>query len=101
MTWEQHLFGNDEHVGLVPKLQARAKIIHRLSHMIPLNRLNLIAEGIFFSILNYCIEVYGNVWGLSIYNEQSRTNTALTREDNMKLQVLVNKVLRSLTGLGQ
>ena len=37
MTWEHH----DEHVGLVPKLQARAKIIHRLSHVIPLHRLNL------------------------------------------------------------
>merc|ERR1712105_402114 len=79
---------------------ARAKIIHRLSHMMPLQRLNMIAEGIFFSILNYCIEVYGNVWSLSTYDEQSRTNSAFTREDNMKLQVLVNKALRSLTGLG-
>ena len=101
MTWEHHLYGNDEHVGLVPKLQARAKIIYRLSHMMPQHRLNMIAEGIFFSLLNYCIEVYGNVWGLSTYDEQSRTNTAFTREDNRKLQVLVNKVLRSLTGLGR
>ena len=56
--------------------------LSRLSHMMPQHRLNMIAEGIFFSILNYCIEVYGNVWGLSIYDEQSRMNTACTKEDN-------------------
>ena len=26
------------------------------------------AEGMFFSLLNYCIEVYGNVWGLNSYD---------------------------------
>jgi hypothetical protein len=54
---------------------------------------------IFFSLLNYCIKVYSNVWGLQTYNEQDRKSTAFKKEDNMKLQVLVNKVLRSLTGL--
>ena len=44
----------------------------------PRDKLNTIADGIFFSLLNYCVEVFGNVWGL---------------------QILVNKVLRSLTGL--
>jgi hypothetical protein len=61
--------------------------------------LKTITEGIFFSLLNYCIEVFGNVWGLSSYDDQVRNSSAFRKEDNMKLQVLVNKVLRSLTGL--
>ena len=67
--------------------------------MMPKEKLNIIAKGIFFSLLNYCIEVYGNVWGLSTYDDQSRSSPALRKEDVLKLQVLVNKVLRSLTGL--
>ena len=65
----------------------------------PRDRLKIIAEGIFFSLLNYCIEVYGNVWGLATYHDQSRHSPALRKEDIQKLQVLTNKVLRSLTGL--
>ena len=65
----------------------------------PKDKLRIFAEGLFFSLLNYCIEVYGNVWGLQTYDEQDRKSTAFKKEDNMKLQVLVNKVLRSLTGL--
>ena len=65
----------------------------------PKERLNIITEGIFFFLLNYCIEVYGNVWGLMTYDDQSRHSPALRKEDILKLQVLVNKVLRSLTGL--
>ena len=59
----------------------------------------MMAEGIFFSVLNYAIEVYGNVWGVYSLDEHSRTSTAFTKEDNRKLQILVNKVLRCLTGL--
>ena len=59
----------------------------------------MISEGIFFSLLNYCIEIFGNVWGLDIYDEQTRRSIAYTKEDNMKLQVILNNVLRTLTGL--
>jgi hypothetical protein len=57
------------------------------------------AEGIFFSLLNYCLEVLSNVWGLDTYDETSRHSTAFRKVDNQKLQILVNKVLRALTGL--
>ena len=60
MTWEHHLYGNDDHKGLVQKLSQRAYVIWKLSKMMPRQRLKLITEGIFFSLLNYCIEVYGN-----------------------------------------
>ena len=65
----------------------------------PKERLNILAEGIFFSLLNYCIEVYGNIWGLPTYDDQARQSPALRKEDLLKLQILMNKVLRSLTSL--
>ena len=99
MTWQHHLLGNEEHKGLIPKLTQRANIIRKLSFIMPRDKLNNIAEGIFFSLLNYCIEVFGNVWGLATYDDVVRQSTAFKKEDNSKLQILVNKVLRSLTGL--
>ena len=99
MTWEHHLHGNDDHKGLIPKLAQRSKIIWKLSLVMPKEKLKMMAEGIFFSLLNYCIEVYGNVWGLATYDDQTRNSIAFTKDDNTKLQILSNKVLRSLTGL--
>ena len=99
MTWESHLYGNDEHKGLIPKLSQRAKLIQRLSLVMPKDKLKILAEGIFFSILNYCIQVYGNVWDLTMYNEKQNRSTAFTKDDNRRLQIIVNKVLRVLTGL--
>ena len=99
MTWENHLYGNSEYKGLIPKLSQRANYIWKLSSVMPRERLNILAEGIFFSLLNYCIEVYGNVWGLPTYDDQARQSPALRKEDLLKLQILTNKVLRSLTSL--
>ena len=99
MTWKDHLYGNKENRGLIPKLSQRASIIHKLSYIMPKDKLNTMAEGIFFSLLNYCVDIYGNVWGLPSYDDKVRKSTAFRKEDNAKLQVLVNKVLRSVTGM--
>ena len=82
MTWQHHLLGNEEHKGLIPKLTQRANIIRKLSFIMPRDKLNNIAEGIFFSLLNYCIEVFGNVWGLATYDDIVRQSTAFKKEDN-------------------
>ena len=95
MTWEHHLYGNKEYKGLIPKLSNRATLVWKLSSMMPQKRLKMIAEGIFFSLLNYCIEIYGNIWGLSTYDDHQRLSIAFTKDDNMKAQILVNKVLCS------
>ena len=99
LTWETHLTGNAEFKGLIHKLSYRAYLIHKLSKVMPKTRLKIIAEGIFFSILNYGIEAYGNVWGIPTFDDQQRSSPAFTKEDNRKLQILVNNVLRSITGL--
>ena len=49
----------------------------------------------FLSLLNYCIEIFGNVWGLGGYDEEVSQSRALIKEDNAKLQILVNTVFRS------
>ena len=48
-------------------------------------------------MLNYGIEIYGNVWGIFTLDQQHRKGVAFTKEDNRRLQILVNKVLRCLT----
>ena len=35
MTWEHHLYGNEEHKGLIPELSQRDNIIRKLSFMMP------------------------------------------------------------------
>ena len=99
MTWEHHIQGNRDNQGLIQKLSYRASLVYRLSKIMPQNRLKSFAEGIFFSILNYGIEVYGNVWGINADDEQEKNSPAFTKYDNRRLQILVNKVLRCLTGL--
>jgi hypothetical protein len=42
----------------------------------PKDKLNTMAEGIFFSLLNYC------VWGLPGYDDTVRKSTAFRKEDN-------------------
>ena len=60
--------------------------------MMPKDRLKTMAEGIFFSLLTYGIQVYGGVWGLDTLNfDESRTRS-FTKEDNHNLQVIMNKV---------
>ena len=55
LTWEHHLYGNEENQGLIPKLSQRANIIKKLSFVMPREKLKILAEGIFFSSLNYCM----------------------------------------------
>ena len=99
MTWDNHLYGNKDNKGLIEKLSYRAHLVNKLSKIMPKTRLKSFAEGIFFSILNYGIEAYGNVWGLNIYDDHVRNSPAFSKDDNRRLQIIVNKVLRCITGL--
>ena len=67
----------------------------------PRERFNTISQGLFYSKLIYCLQVIGNVWGLSANDETNRRYTAFTKEDNRKLQTLQNQVLRLKTGLSR
>ena len=70
-------------------------------HLMPRERFNTISQGLFYSKLIYCLQVIGNVWGLSANDKTNRRYTAFTKEDNRKLQTLQNQVLRLKTGLSR
>ena len=66
----------------------------------PREKLRILAEGVFFPFLNYCIQVYGHILlGQTEYNEQQIKSIAFTKDDNRRLQIMVNNVLRAMTGL--
>ena len=99
MTWQNHLYGDENNRGLIQKLSQRAGMIKRLSYIMPPHLLKIIANGIFFSLLSYGIQIYGSVSGLDTYLEGSGRHQAMTREDSHKIQVVMNIVLRALTKL--
>ena len=53
---------------------------------------DLIVNGLFMSVVRYCIHVFGNVWITPEDNE--RRFKAFTKRDNNRLQVLQNRVFR-------
>ena len=65
----------------------------------PLSRFKVVCQGLFYSKLSYCLQVMGNVWGLTNNDLVNRRYTAFCKSDNNKLQVLQNQVLRMKTGL--
>ena len=42
LTWYNHLHGNVEHQGLIPKLSQRAGLVRKLSSLMPPERLRMI-----------------------------------------------------------
>ena len=97
MTWHSHLYGNAEHAGLISKLSQRAGLVRKLSWVMPPDRLRVVANGIFFSLLSYGLQIYGIVSRVVEYSEGSGRHTSLTRDDSHKIQVVMNVVLRALT----
>ena len=58
--------------------------------------MKLLASGLFYSKLSYCLPLYVSTWGLDRYRDiVTRTNT-FTKEDNRKLQVIQNHLCRML-----
>ena len=53
------------------------------------------AEGLFFSVLNYGIEVYANVWFSATLNDQTRNSTSFIKK---KKQKATNSCLESAVG---
>ena len=53
----------------------------------------MIANGLFTSLVNYCLPGFGNVW----FNGDDTKSMSFTKEDCRKLQVLQNKVIRLKT----
>ena len=96
LTWKNHLYGDGENEGLVQQLSKRVGIIKMMAKHMKRENLKFFVSGIFYSKLNYCLPVYGNVLGLETYKEDNSRHQSYTTKDNSKLQVLQNSVNRVL-----
>ena len=94
LTWKNHLYGDKENEGLISQLTKRVGLMKRLTKYMNVEKLKFFANGIFYSKLNYCLSVFGNVFGLDTYKEGNTRYTSFTMKDNNKLQVLQNKLNR-------
>jgi hypothetical protein len=97
-AYNYHLYGDDEHEGLIPQLSKRIGVLKKLSTRMSKERLKLFAAGIYYSKLSYCLPVFGNVFGLDKYKEVNSRYSSFTISDNQRLQVLQNNLNRLLTG---
>ena len=97
MTWKEHLYGETwrtEEVnqqGLIPQ---RLGILRKISSVASKEKLSMLAQGLFYSKLSYCLPLFSNTWGLDHYRDGETRYTSFTMEDNRKLQVLQNQVAR-------
>ena len=98
LTWKNHLHGDHENEGLIPQLSKRLGVMKLLSKFMSKEKLKYFASGIFYSKLNYCLPVFGSVFGLDRYKEESNRYRSFTKTDNNRLQVLQNKLNRLLIG---
>ena len=102
-TWHHHLYGDYSNPkkpipGLVSQLSKRVGMLSRLVHLLPANKFKMLAEGIFFSKLRYCLQLFGNVRGTESMKDSDSRYNAFTKSNLQRLQTLQNKVMRLLTG---
>ena len=93
-SWKPHLYGDGNNKGLVPQLSQRVGILKKLSHKMSKARLQVFSEGIFYSKIKYCMQVYGNVFNLERYKETGSRYSSFTVSANSDLQILQNKLNR-------
>ena len=97
MTFKNHMHGDENNKGLLRKLSKSVGIIRKLSKSVSNDKLKIFIDSIFYSRVNYCLPVYGNVFHLEKYKLSDVRYTNYTIKDNNFLQVLQNKVNRILT----
>ena len=97
LTWKNHLYGDEENAGLLPQLNRRLGMMKRLSKYMSKEKLKYFSSGVFYSKLNYCLPVFGNIFGLDTFKEENRRYFSFTVKDNNNLQVTQNKLNRILT----
>ena len=71
-------------------------MLKQLSRYMSKDKLRYFSNGIFYSKLNYCLPVFGNIFGLDKYKEENRRYFSFTVKDNNNLQVIQNKLNKLL-----
>ena len=103
ISWSAHLYGNrlqGEHrtVGLLGQLSQRIGILKKVKCFMLPTQFSSVSNGIFGSKLSFGIQVFGNVWGMPTMDDENRRFHGFSKEDNRRLQVLQNKVMRLKSG---
>ena len=96
LTWKNHIYGDQDNIGLLPQLSKRLGMLRKLSKFMSKEKLSYFSSGIFYSKLSYCLPVFGNIFGLDTYKEENRRYFSFTVKDNNNLQVLQNKLNKLL-----
>ena len=96
LTWENHLYGDGQNEGLIQQLSKRLGMLKLMSKHMKRENLKFFASGMFYSKMNYCLPVFGNVLGMEKYKEGNSRHQSYTAKDNQKLQVLQNNLNRIL-----
>ena len=84
--------------GIVTTLSKRVGMMKRLSRLLPKERLKMIANGIFMSPVLYCLQLFGALWGVGTLQEEEPRHESFTSANLKILQILQNKVMRTVTG---
>ena len=71
-------------------------MLKRLSKYMSKEKLKYFSNGIFYSKLNYCLPVFGNIFGLDNFKQENRRFFSFTVKDKNNPQVLQNKLNRLL-----
>ena len=98
LTWKNQMYGDQDNIGLVSQLGKSLGMLSKLSRFMSKEKLRYFSNGIFYSKLNYCLHVFGNIFGMDTYKEVNRKYFSFTVKDNNTLQVLQNKLNRMLIG---
>ena len=100
LTFHDYLFGlegNKDFPGLFKQLSQRVGLLAQVARFLPSHRMHAIANGLFFSKVIYCLQVFGTNWGLENMDEVERRSVSFTKQQCRILQILENKVLRIIT----
>ena len=102
ITWKEHFYGEswrpagENSQGLIPQLSQRLGILRKISLVASKKKLKVLAQGLFYFKLSYCLPLFMNTWGLDNYRDGDTRTTSCTKEDIRKIQVLQNQVARLL-----
>ena len=100
LTWKNHLYGDDEHPGLLKDLSKRAGVLKVLRKYLPDAKFRQAVAAIFTSKLIYCISVWTGIWDIP-GQVSDGYKVSIGKQDMRRLQVLQNKTLRLLTRADQ
>ena len=101
--WKGYLQGEDwrdtdNFQGLYSLLSQRLGMIRKLSQYCSQKNLKMLANGMFYSKLLYCLPLVVSTWNLEVYKDGVMRYTNFSKDDCHRLQVLQNSLCRLLLG---